>query len=118
MLDPIAEPDLVQSSRPIGRSIGRFLTALAIGMVVVPLGLAGVYPVERFPAVSRCGDTIENYTLVLGLAMLGARFAWKILKAINEVSERHLTRIDAAARHRYLARQAATVHKPSPLDDF
>jgi hypothetical protein len=108
----------VKLPRPKGWTVGRVLNDMAIIMIVVPIGVALIASRDRLPTAPSCGNTTENYCFAAGLTFFAVKFAWKILKRLNDAAERSLARIDEAARLRYLAEHTASIRKPPPLDDF
>jgi hypothetical protein len=85
-------------------TIGRVATDLGIIMVVVPSALDFLDPHHRG------GCVMEEWFILfwLGIAILGIRPTWFVLKALNDAGEQWL----------HLPNSPVARRKPQPLDDF
>jgi len=85
-------------------TIARVATDLAIIMIVVPSVIDYLSPMPR----GFCGMTEGFMALSMGMAILGLRGFWIVLKFLNDAGERLLN----------LPNSPLSSQKPQPLDDF
>jgi hypothetical protein len=109
------DPTVAKRPRRPRWTIGRVANDLAIVMIVVPIGLNLLEPQVR--GSGSCGNTLDNFVMVLGLFFFAAKGLWIVLKALNDAAERGLTtmtkRLDVFAS----AEPARRSRKPKTLDE-
>ena len=109
-------PEAELGDPPVGKglraryrwTVGRIATLLAMILIAVPIGIDVLEPQVRGPGA--CGNTPENFALVLGLFLIAARTSWFLLKSLNDAFER--------ACDYYWPTPSRPRRKPKPLEDL